>query len=277
MAMTQRGSALPLVTCIMPTYNRRAFVPQAIRMFEAQDYPNRELIIFDDGDDAVVDLISLNPRIRYYHQNVRRSVGEKRNLACSLARGSLIVHWDDDDWHAPWRLSYQVRLLMEAGVQMCGLHRMFFYEPATAQGWCYHYPDSSGSWLAGGSLCYRRDHWERHLFEDRNIGEDSVFVRHPASRLALPRFDFYVAVIHKGNTCPKVRQGPWWQFIEEQDLLDVMGEKAFPSAAPPAKVTMVRRVLGTRRVPVRLSPPTPTCRIIGGFSQEQRPLLGLSR
>jgi hypothetical protein len=33
------GPDLPLVTCIMPTANRRAFVPEAIRCFQQQDYP----------------------------------------------------------------------------------------------------------------------------------------------------------------------------------------------------------------------------------------------
>ena len=39
----------PLVSCIMPTYNRREFVPLAIRYFLRQDYANKELIIIDDG------------------------------------------------------------------------------------------------------------------------------------------------------------------------------------------------------------------------------------
>jgi glycosyltransferase involved in cell wall biosynthesis len=39
-----------LVSCIMPTFNRRAFVPQAIRYFLRQDFEHKELIIVDDGD-----------------------------------------------------------------------------------------------------------------------------------------------------------------------------------------------------------------------------------
>ena len=50
----------------MPTRNRRAFVGQAIAYFQRQDYPARELIIVDDGDDPVGDLIPPDdPRIRY--------------------------------------------------------------------------------------------------------------------------------------------------------------------------------------------------------------------
>jgi hypothetical protein len=51
------GTIQPLVSCIMPTAHRRVFVPQAIRYFLRQDYPNRELIIADDGTDAIGDLL----------------------------------------------------------------------------------------------------------------------------------------------------------------------------------------------------------------------------
>ena len=54
----------PLVSCIMPTYNRREFVPRAIRYFLRQDYANKELIIIDDGTDAIKDLVSDDERIR---------------------------------------------------------------------------------------------------------------------------------------------------------------------------------------------------------------------
>jgi hypothetical protein len=38
--------------------------------------------------------------------------GEKRNRAAAEARGEIIVHWDDDDWSARWRLRYQVEELV---------------------------------------------------------------------------------------------------------------------------------------------------------------------
>jgi glycosyltransferase involved in cell wall biosynthesis len=93
---------LPLISCIMPTYNRRSFVPQAIFYSLHQNYPNKELIIVDDGDDAVGDLVPADERIRYIRSPGRQSIGLKRNLACEEARGSIIAYWDDDDWYASW-------------------------------------------------------------------------------------------------------------------------------------------------------------------------------
>jgi hypothetical protein len=48
-------------------------------------------------------------------------IGVKRNRLCELARGDVIVHWDDGDWMAPWRVRYQVECLSAAGADVCGL------------------------------------------------------------------------------------------------------------------------------------------------------------
>ena len=135
----------PLISCIMPTHNRRPFVPQAIQYFLRQEYDNKELIIVDDGDDAIADLVPQEPDIRYLRRERRLPLGAKRNLAVKEARGVLIAHWDDDDWMAPWRLGYQVAALEEAGADLCGLDRLIFYQPgesgpAEDQAWQYIYP-----------------------------------------------------------------------------------------------------------------------------------------
>ena len=95
----------------MPTFDRRSFVPQSVRYFLRQDYPAKELVIVDDGPEPVSDLLPADPRIVYHRLEARTVLGAKRNLACELARGSVIVHWDDDDWASPERVSVQVAAL----------------------------------------------------------------------------------------------------------------------------------------------------------------------
>ena len=106
----------PLVSCVMPTFNRRHFVPQAIHYFLRQDYPHKELIIIDDGDEPVSDLIPDDDRIRYLPLDERNTVGMKRNLGCQAANGPLIALWDDDVWQDSWRLSYQVAALIQHSI-----------------------------------------------------------------------------------------------------------------------------------------------------------------
>src|SRR5262245_31513629 len=107
-------SDLPLVSCIMPTRDRRGLVPQAVACFLAQDYPHRELVVVDDGAAPIADLLPCDPRVRYFAvSGPPASTGAKRNLACGWAKGELVAHWDDDDWCAPWRLSYQIGALLD--------------------------------------------------------------------------------------------------------------------------------------------------------------------
>ena len=181
--MMPPGDGLPLVSCIMPTYNRRRFVPSAIRYFLRQDFPNKELIIVDDGTDAIDDLVPNDPGVRYIRLSSRATVGAKRNLACEQSHGSLIAHWDDDDWHSPNRLRSQVEALQAADADLCGLKTLLFFDTRNGQAWRYAYPDSQPSaWLSGGSLLYSRDFWAGHRFSERNIGEDAHLVWKPPTR-----------------------------------------------------------------------------------------------
>jgi glycosyltransferase involved in cell wall biosynthesis len=200
----------PLVSAIMPTADRRAFVPQAIRCFLNQDYAPRELLIVDDGEDAIADLVPDDDRIRYIRLEAPLALGRKRNHACAMARGEVIVHWDDDDWSAPWRVRFQTEALLRAGVDACGLSRLWFYDPIERQAWEYRYPDEGSSWVAGGTLCYRRELWQRAPFLDVDTGEDTCFVRsvRPGRLLLLGDNRFYVATVHARNTSPRQVTGP---------------------------------------------------------------------
>src|ERR1700730_13140576 len=100
--------AQPLVSCITPTANRRRFLLQAIRYFLAQDYPNKELVIVDDGDEKVSEFLPKAEPIRYLQLPVKTVLGKKRTGGAGEARGRIMVRGDDDDGSAPWRLRYQV-------------------------------------------------------------------------------------------------------------------------------------------------------------------------
>ncbi len=220
----QRGDD-PLVSCLMPTTRaRRIFLPQAIRYFLRQDYPKKELLIVDDGTESVRGLVPESDLVRYVHLRRRQPLGAKRNRACELASGEILVHWDDDDWHAPHRLSYQVDHLRD-GIELCGLARMWFYDPRADRLWQYVYPPAGKKWLAGGSLCFTRELWQRHPFSTLNIGEDNRFVASvPDAQIrALEDIDIYVALIHPGNTSKKRTSGRRWKPGTSSKLREIVG------------------------------------------------------
>ncbi len=56
----------PLASCLMPTRDRYRHVARAIAYLQHQTYENRELVILDEGDDAIGD--SRSPRSRRSHE-----------------------------------------------------------------------------------------------------------------------------------------------------------------------------------------------------------------
>jgi O-antigen biosynthesis protein len=214
-----------MASCIMPSANRRGFVPWALRMFLAQDYGNKELLIIDDGDDAVSDLIPAHPQIRYLRAEPGRTLGAKRNLGCECARGEIILHWDDDDWYAPWRIGYQLERLQVGDFDLCGIACAFFVDTHGGQAWEYVYPGGRSPWLCGAALCYRKSFWEEHRFPDVRVGEDTRFVSSArGARVGMLEDNrFFVARIHAGNTCPKRPVGGRWQARPVQLIQSMVG------------------------------------------------------
>jgi predicted O-methyltransferase YrrM len=238
-----RPRELPLVSCIMPTSGRSALVPQAIEYFRRQDYPNLELIVIDDGRDRVEALLPADPRIRYVHGGEMLTLAAKHNLACELAGGEIICHWDDDDWMAPWRVSYQVQCLVSApdDESVCGLSTLLFYDPATRRAWRYRYPDGGVPWLSGATLCYRKRVWSKHPFPELPAGSDVTFVQQLRRAAIRPHGDerFYVATVHPANTYPRrVSAPPFdpWPSEEVEALIggDLDFYRRWPLPAPVA-------------------------------------------
>ena len=113
----------------MATRDRRRFlVAQALWYFLRQDYAERELIVIDDGDDAVADVIPADPRIRYVRLPERTTSRAKHELGCRLGSGALIARWADDAWYSPRRLSAQAAAL--AGADACGLTGLLPISPS---------------------------------------------------------------------------------------------------------------------------------------------------
>lgn len=100
----------PLITIIIPTYNRAHFLPRSVQSALAQTFKEFELIIVDDGStDNTVDVIQQfdDLRIRYLYQE-NQGVSVARNFGISQAKGKYIALLDSDDtWH-PEKLEKQL-------------------------------------------------------------------------------------------------------------------------------------------------------------------------
>ncbi len=178
--------SVPLVSCIMPTYNRRSFIPLTLECFRAQNYPNKELVVVDDGTDAIGDLLEHEAGVRYIRVPPRRTIGAKRNLACEQARGELIAHWDDDDWYAPDRLKLQCEPLLSGAADITGLTNRFVLEMPRGQFWTtadkLHQKMFYGN-VHGGTLVYRKSILQDRLrYPEADLAEDAAFIQQAIRR-----------------------------------------------------------------------------------------------
>lgn len=214
----------PLVSCILPTYNRRPFILNAIRYFQRQDYAAKELIILDDGTDAIGDLVPKAKNIRYYRLDEKITLGAKLNLACTYASGEIIANWDDDDWYAPRRLSYQMEAMQQKGVAVCGINKLLYLDLRSKQAYQYIYPANQKVWLIGSSLCFTKELWASIRFADINVGMDGLFVwATPPNRIkVLEDHTFAVHTIHDHNISPKQTNGAWWHSHPVEDLQRIL-------------------------------------------------------
>ncbi|HEY2116671.1 MAG TPA: glycosyltransferase [Candidatus Angelobacter sp.] len=222
----------PLVSCIMPTYNRREFIHRAIGCFQRQDYPNMELIIVDDGSDFVSDLVPNDARVRYFRLPQKLTIGAKRNYACERASGEIIVHWDDDDWYPADRVRRQVHVMMETSADLSGTSRLYYYEPEGAKAFLYRYEGGPRPWVAGNTLAYRRTFWQRHRFPDIQVAEDSRFIWSAPGAVIHDLKDpsLCVATIHAANASTKYTAGAYWTPFPIEQVLALLAEPASPLA-----------------------------------------------
>jgi glycosyltransferase involved in cell wall biosynthesis len=106
--MTQK-SKLPLVSVIIPTYNRGWIIKEAIDSILDQDFADYELIVVDDGSsDNTQDILSAyGQKLTVVHQP-NQGVSAARNRGIAEASGQLIAFLDSDDLWLPQKLSKQV-------------------------------------------------------------------------------------------------------------------------------------------------------------------------
>ena len=122
----------PLVSVCTPTFNRRPFISTMFECFLNQDYPRDrvEWIIVDDGTDCIKDLIDKSgiSQIRYFREEKKMALGEKRNYMHSKAKGTIIVYMDDDDYYPPERISHAVDTLAKNKDALCvGSSEIYVY------------------------------------------------------------------------------------------------------------------------------------------------------
>jgi glycosyltransferase involved in cell wall biosynthesis len=108
----------PLISVIIPAYNRLPLLQQAIESVIAQTYTNWELLIIDDGStDGTKKAIETSDdlRIRIFSGPHCGNIAALRNAGVSVASGEWVAFLDSDDMWVPEKLERQLQILQQTG------------------------------------------------------------------------------------------------------------------------------------------------------------------
>lgn len=189
----------PTVCAILLTRDRPEYATRAVEAFRAQTYERKRLLVVETGE-AFNFIPSTEPE---HYRRLRQdqvgqvSIGMMRNVAINFTpelptASEIILHWDDDDWSHPNRISEQVALLQASGADAVGYREVLFWRDAMTtsmaeaashnastnpQGEAYLYTNNDSRYAIGSSLCYWRKAWEARPFEDVAREEDGRWVK----------------------------------------------------------------------------------------------------
>jgi GT2 family glycosyltransferase len=109
-------SSKPLVTAVVPTYNRAHCLPRALDSIYAQEglgeHFDIEVVVVDDGStDGTAEAARRYPELNYVRLPGRRGVSAALNAGVHAGTGDFVTFLGDDDWWLPHKLRAQVPLL----------------------------------------------------------------------------------------------------------------------------------------------------------------------
>lgn len=187
-------AAAPLVSCIIIFLNEERYLEEAILSVLAQDYPDKELLLVDDGSTDGSPAIARryaaeNPgTVRYLQHDggANRGMSASRNLGIRHARGTCLAFLDGDDTWYPEKLSLQTDLFRQypsAGM-VCG---------ATLYWHSWNSESTRDDYIAYTGEVRRADRYTLDLEQDRLYPAGQLIHRlYPLAKGATPSASGYM-------------------------------------------------------------------------------------
>ena len=125
----------PLVSIIMATFERGHLIGETLNSIKDQTYKNWECIIVDDGStdntkEVLAPFLENDERFIYRLRSAAHKKGlpGARNYGLDLAKGDLIIFFDDDDIIHPRNLEVNVHQMINRGKSFCRYDKQPFFE-----------------------------------------------------------------------------------------------------------------------------------------------------
>lgn len=109
-----------MISIIIPTYNQRGFLTDAINSALSQSYQDVEVIVVDDNNpdtdaraktEQLMAVYADNPKVRYLKHEHNKNGSAARNTGFKASKGEFIAFLDDDDYWNPEKLERQLAYL----------------------------------------------------------------------------------------------------------------------------------------------------------------------
>ncbi len=231
----------PLVSVVIATRDRPRLLAVALGCYQRQTYPNRELVVVDDGEAAPADesaIAAVGGRL--IRVEAGTPLGTKLNHGARAANGLFCQKMDDDDWYAPSFVETMVRSVHESWTvvrrpTLAVLMGFLFFDVAR-----WEIRRSTPENAPGATLFFERELWEEHPFRGVPRDEDVWFymdqLRHGGACVTVDAPETFLAVRHGGSQ--RDRGHTWTRQLDgarlETYLLDLPLHTGGPEALLPA-------------------------------------------
>ena len=175
----------PLVSIIIPTFNRAEYLPETLDSIVAQTYTNWECIIVDDGstDSTKKTLLNYTEKDKRFicktrPKNKPKGANACRNYGFEISKGDYIQFFDSDDIMLSMHIEEKVKALeQKKNIDFVTCNHVTFYKKNKE----YHYHDTRINTFTG------------NLYEDYILGAASILTMSPLWNRAViknsPLFD----------------------------------------------------------------------------------------
>ena len=237
---------LPLVTVIIPTYNRADLLPRAVSSVLNQTYAALELLIVDDGStDGTAEVVKRfqDPRVRFLRLDQNQGQCAAMNAGIEAARGDWVCFLDSDDEYLETCIERQMTVFQTRGSEALGVVYVLSGE-RTPDGRVIpaHFNALEGDVYAGAltqgyvapsiTLLIRKTCFDQVGYWDtqfRCFQDDDLCIR-LAKQYQFEVVREVLAVVHRGAVGQLTRNrsqyaGGWYQLIHkhEREILRVVG------------------------------------------------------
>ncbi len=111
----------PLISVIIPTYNRAEVLARAVQSVLEQSFTDFELLVVDDGStDETASVLAqfFDTRLKIIRQE-NKGVSAARNAGLHVAKGDFFALLDSDDFWEKEKLERQISFMKESGFHIC--------------------------------------------------------------------------------------------------------------------------------------------------------------